>query len=329
MTRKIALLVAAVLGAAAGACSKAPAACSAANCQGCCDATGLCRVLADATCGINGAVCQACVAGDVCDQGLCVPGVGTATTGSNGTTGSGGVTSTGGSTGGVTFGTVASSSSSSSSWITASSSGSGTSGSTGSASGSSSGSTGNPNPDAGFIIYPDGGGFCDFGAPIGGSCSPECLAGFHCEGGQCVLNGNTGPLEVTLRWGLHVDLDLHVVEPGGCEVYYGNRNCTAGSRDLDSNAACSFDFPDGGGVDTENVIFVDGGPTPPSGAYIVRVDDYEQCDPPGQIVMPYEVIVRVNGVTSTYCGTFQPNTPQEGDGAGAGGGTTVTTFNYP
>ncbi|MBS2032782.1 MAG: hypothetical protein JST54_33220 [Deltaproteobacteria bacterium] len=172
------------------------------------------------------------------------------------------------------------------------------------------------------------GGFsCVFDGGIsGGVCNPDCPGGFHCVAGSCVLNGGNGPIQVTLRFDTFTDLDLHVIEPGGCEVFYGNRTCF-GSLDLDANAGCSQT-----NVWAENVIYppIDGGLAPPSGTYTVRVDDWSNCTNAAQI--PYEVIVRHNGQTDTYCmgfGTPGSSTPAPADNGGAGSGTTITTFTYP
>jgi len=171
------------------------------------------------------------------------------------------------------------------------------------------------------------GGFsCVFDGGIsGGLCNPDCPGGFHCESGSCVLNGGNGPIQVTLRFDTFTDLDLHVIEPGGCEVYYGNRSCF-GSLDLDANAGCGQTT-----VWAENVIYpaLDAG-APPSGTYTVRVDDWSNCTNAASI--PYEVIVRHNGQVDTYCegfGTPGGSTPAPADNGGAGSGTTITTFTYP
>lgn len=166
----------------------------------------------------------------------------------------------------------------------------------------------------------------------------ECRTGFVCSGGLCVLRGSAGALQVTLRFPVAEDVDLHVVEPlrdgGTCEIWYGNTNnypdggipipipiplpppCGAkGWLDLDSNAACNID-----NVNVENVIYPAGAaPTP--GKYTVRVDYYQNCGTTSPV--PYEVEVRANGQTRFYCGLFQPN---QSDRGAAGSGVTVTEF---
>ncbi len=170
--------------------------------------------------------------------------------------------------------------------------------------------------------YVDGGatvGSCSFDGGAAASCNPAaCANGYTCDNRTCVLNGASGAAQVTLRWGLPVDLDLHVVEPSGCEVYYGNRTCV-GALDLDSNPACNID-----NLDTENIIYPGDGGALPSGTYTVRVDFYEDCNSAPDV--PYEVIVRSGGVTTNYCGDFSA---ANADFGAAQSGATVATFSIP
>ena len=111
----------------------------------------------------------------------------------------------------------------------------------------------------------DSSGYCGLdGGIVSPPCPPGCdnRAGYHCEVGQCVLNGDDGSLQFTLNWEntprTPEDLDLHVIEPGGCEIYWGNRQCV-GKLDLDANAGCRNSDPDGGfGGDVENIIYAPG-----------------------------------------------------------------------
>jgi hypothetical protein len=98
-------------------------------------------------------------------------------------------------------------------------------------------------------------------------------------------NEPTGKLIVTLSWDTESDLDLHVVDPNGIEIYKGNINSyerpppgsppdasaylDGGILDFDSNAACVID-----GLRREDVTWKN---TPPSGHYLVRVDTYSLC----------------------------------------------------
>ena len=127
-----------------------------------------------------------------------------------------------------------------------------------------------------------------------------------------VLVGS-GVVQVSLSWDTPTDVDLHVVEPGGDELYWADRTTPSGGvLDLDSNAACSID-----GVNNENVTW---GTVAPSGDYVVRVNFWSDC---GGLGANYAVTVRACGSVSTYTGTFAPGTANPG---GAGAGRLVATF---
>ena len=52
-----------------------------------------------------------------------------------------------------------------------------------------------------------------------------------------VIRVGTGDVQVTLSWDTDSDVDLHVVDPSGEEIFYGNRESASGGMlDLDSNA---------------------------------------------------------------------------------------------
>ncbi|WP_394822524.1 hypothetical protein [Pendulispora albinea] len=92
-------------------------------------------------------------------------------------------------------------------------------------------------------------------------------------------------LAISLRWDTEVDLDLHVVDPRGVEIWKRNINSyerpapgepidpegwkTGGILDFDSNAACVID-----GRRRENVFWKS---APPEGHYVVRVDAFSLC----------------------------------------------------
>lgn len=94
-----------------------------------------------------------------------------------------------------------------------------------------------------------------------------------------------GALVVTLSWDTEADLDLHVVDPDGVEIYKRNINSyeppppgepvdptawkSGAILDFDSNAECVID-----GRRRENVIWKT---APPAGAYLVRVDTFSLC----------------------------------------------------
>ena len=134
---------------------------------------------------------------------------------------------------------------------------------------------------------------------------------------QVVQVGSDGPIQVSVSWNTASDVDLHVVDPDGEEIYYGSSvSSTGGELDLDSNAACSID-----GVNNENITW-DDNDDPASGTYIVRVDYWDSCE---QGPTDYIVTIRVEGEpTRTITGTLTGT----GTHGGAGDGETVTTFTY-
>ena len=130
--------------------------------------------------------------------------------------------------------------------------------------------------------------------------------------------GSTGPIQVSISWNTDTDVDLHVVDPDGEEIYYGApESSTGGELDLDSNAGCSID-----GINNENITWSDDD-SPASGEYIVRVDYWDACDFEG--TTSYVVTVRVEGEpTRTFTGTLSGDGTHGGEGAGE----LVTTFDY-
>lgn len=128
-----------------------------------------------------------------------------------------------------------------------------------------------------------------------------------------VVQVGAGDVQVSLSWDTPTDVDLHVVEPAGEEIYYGNRmSALGGTLDLDSNPACSID-----GVNNENVTWAG---TPPAGLYTVRVNFWSDC---GGLDANYTVTVRYCGLVETYRGSFPPGS---GTGGGLGSGTVVARF---
>jgi hypothetical protein len=130
-----------------------------------------------------------------------------------------------------------------------------------------------------------------------------------------VVSVGTGEVQVSVSWNAESDVDLHVVEPGGEEIYFANStSATGGTLDLDSNAACSID-----GVKNENITWANA----PSGTYTVRVDYWDSCGVPQS---DYVVTVQRKGhPPQTFTGSFTGT----GDQGGAGSGTQITTFTFP
>ncbi|MFH1533249.1 MAG: hypothetical protein ABIK09_21190 [Pseudomonadota bacterium] len=125
----------------------------------------------------------------------------------------------------------------------------------------------------------------------------------------------SGDIQVSVAWDHDDDVDLHVVEPTGCEIYYANDICGSGGwLDLDSNPACSID-----GINNENIFWPLG--QAPTGTFIVRMDYYSDCSYQG---VTYTTTIHYCGNVEVYEGYFAPGTDDSG---GAGSGVEVATFN--
>ena len=101
-----------------------------------------------------------------------------------------------------------------------------------------------------------------------------------------------GNIQVTAAWQTSSDVDLHVLDPSGAEIYYAQRSSASGGRlDHDANAACRPEPPT-----VENVYWDN--PSPPSGTYRVRVVAYDMCGVPAT---PTTLSISVGGrVVGSY-----------------------------
>lgn len=123
----------------------------------------------------------------------------------------------------------------------------------------------------------------------------------------------TGDVQVTLSWNSAADVDLHVIDPSGEEVYWDNPQVrSGGTLDLDSNAGCVTD-----GVRNENITWPTG--RAPRGTYTVRVDYWSNC---GADRTDYTVRVNIGNNVQIFSGNFTGT----GDQGGAGSGRLITTF---
>lgn len=100
--------------------------------------------------------------------------------------------------------------------------------------------------------------------------------------------GNDGEIKVTALWDFHGDVDLHVTEPNGTELWFRNMKDrrTGGELDVD-------DIPGGPGS-AENVYWTH----PDPGTYKVELVMYNisPMAPNGGMV---NVVIKVNGQTET------------------------------
>jgi len=131
-----------------------------------------------------------------------------------------------------------------------------------------------------------------------------------------LIEAGSGDLQINVTWDVESDVDLHVVEPSGEEVYWGNpASASGGQLDVDSNAACTID-----GIRSENVFWPSG--AAPPGTYTVLVDLWSACTTPQS---DFIVTVSRGGQSQTFSGSLSG----PGSGGGAGAGQFVTSIVVP
>lgn len=94
------------------------------------------------------------------------------------------------------------------------------------------------------------------------------------------LQVGTGDIQISVAWDDSADVDLHVIDPNGDHIFFGNRTVgSGGTLDLDANAACGRNTPPGGGeptfVSNENVVWPAGTAIP--GQYVVYLHLWSAC----------------------------------------------------
>ena len=102
----------------------------------------------------------------------------------------------------------------------------------------------------------------------------------------------TGDVQITLIWSTSSDVDLHVIDPDGEEIYYADpRSSSGGWLDVDIIPDCNDDSQH-----VENVFWPTG--QAPSGRYRVRVHLFSSiCETPP---IPVHVIVHYDGRSYEY-----------------------------
>lgn len=89
-----------------------------------------------------------------------------------------------------------------------------------------------------------------------------------------VVRAGNGDFQASVAWTGASDVDLHVYDPNGVHIYYGNRNpATGGDLDIDSNAACTLD-----NTNVENIFWPLN--SAPAGQYRVELHYYSDCGVP-------------------------------------------------
>lgn len=83
----------------------------------------------------------------------------------------------------------------------------------------------------------------------------------------------SGDVQITLRWVGRNDLDLHVVDPAGEEIYYDHRlSQSGGDLDVDSNKGCHENITE---QSVENIFWPTGNAS--TGSYQIYVVYYKKC----------------------------------------------------
>jgi hypothetical protein len=89
-----------------------------------------------------------------------------------------------------------------------------------------------------------------------------------------VIRAGNGDFQASVAWTGASDLDLHVFDPSGEEVYFGRPVVNSGGTlDIDSNAACSID-----NTNVENIFWPLN--VAPAGEYRVQLAYYDDCNVP-------------------------------------------------
>lgn len=132
-----------------------------------------------------------------------------------------------------------------------------------------------------------------------------------------MISVGTGDVQVNVTWNSKADVDLHVLDPLGEEVYWAHRTSVSGGQlDLDSNAGCASDGPR-----AENIFWASG-LIAPHGDYVVRVDHWSNCS---AVATNYVVTINVRGKPPrVFTGSFTGS----GDAGGKGSGRIIATATY-
>lgn len=109
---------------------------------------------------------------------------------------------------------------------------------------------------------------------------------------QAERTGQSGNLKVTLMWNFYGDIDLHVKQPNGREIYYDKAkdNSTGGYLDIDNR--------NGGNGSAENIFWEN----PPKGVYDVSLTYYQESQYNGKVEngLCSVVVFQAGKVPQTY-----------------------------
>ena len=134
------------------------------------------------------------------------------------------------------------------------------------------------------------------------------------------LQVGSGDIQISVSWTDTADVDLHVIDPAGEEIYFAHKNsASGGTLDLDANAACTPNETSPARVfySNENVVWPIG--QAPNGTYKVILDYWSDC---GVAKTDWVATVQRQGAApQIFTGTFT------GPSSGAPDDT-VTVFTY-
>lgn len=109
----------------------------------------------------------------------------------------------------------------------------------------------------------------------------------------------SAPMRFSLSWFNYDDLDLHVIEPGGTEIYYASKRGRYGVLDVDMNAGSGRTREA-----VENIVFQ----SPPDGIYQVIVNNFSKRE---TIDVGFELQFEFKGAINNY--SFTQAVPNHGN----------------
>ena len=117
-----------------------------------------------------------------------------------------------------------------------------------------------------------------------------------------VIRAGNGDFQASVAWTGASDVDLHVFDPSGEEIYWAHRNGgSGGNLDIDSNAGCTID-----NTNVENIFWPLN--VAPAGQYRVELAYYDDCGVPRS---DWVVTVLLKGqapavTTGSFSGAVEP-----------------------
>ena len=115
------------------------------------------------------------------------------------------------------------------------------------------------------------------------------------------MYAGTGLLQISLSWDQENDVDLHLIEPNGEEIFYGHSySGNGGQLDVDSNPACNLDYINNENIFDEDITQIE------SGEYEVLVDLWANCGIEENT--NYNIVAYYDGMLISPTEGFNPHT---------------------